>query len=81
MYYRVGINQNKWALIRIVSSLCISFTLCICICVYRSTEATAEMEELARNANPDEINIAEDDDEDIQPVEGRMIVFLNKNKI
>ena len=39
------------------------------------------MEELARNANPDEINIAEDDDEDIQPVEGRMIVFLNKNKI
>ena len=49
------------------------------MCVCRSTEATAEMEELARNANPDEINIAEDDDEDIQPVEGRMIVFLNKN--
>ena len=36
----------------------------------RSTEATAEMEELARKANPDEINIAEDDDEETQPVEG-----------
>ena len=28
------------------------------------------MEELARKANPDEINIAEDDDEETQPVEG-----------
>jgi hypothetical protein len=37
----------------------------------KSNEATAEMEALARRANPDEINIGSDDDEDeINAVEG-----------
>ena len=38
--------------------------------VSRSTEATAEMEDLARvSANPDEIHIASDDEEEEGPVE------------
>lgn len=40
----------------------------------RSAEASAEMEELARRANPDEINIAEEDDEEINTVEGMLLV-------
>ena len=52
-------------------SICALIRNVIILCaLIRSTEATAEMEELARKANPDEINIAEDDDEETQPVEG-----------
>lgn len=41
--------------------------------LFRSDEATAEMEELARiSANPDEINITSDDEEESGDIEGRM---------
>ena len=45
--------------------------------LFRSDEATAEMEELARtSANPDEIIITSDDEEESGDIEGRMSTHI-----
>ena len=52
---------------------------CICDINARGDESTQEMEDIVKSANPEEIVIDDEEDEEAAPVEGwRLILKLNQ---